>query len=224
MNNKLIRVLVVDDHPIVRRGLANEICLADDMEVAGEATDGVEAVAKTIELQPDVILMDIVMPRKGGIEATLEICALQPSARILILTSFTEEEKISSAVKAGAMGCLLKSNHPEEVLHAIRELYLGKTYLSSDLTAKLFRGLRKQNEPETDELLTPREIEILHWVARGAPNKEIALQTGITEATVRAHVSNILGKLNLNNRSQVVLYAARKGLVDLESPFDCKKV
>ncbi len=215
----LIRVLVVDDHPIVRRGLANEIDLSADMQVIGEGENGLQAVLRAKELKPDVILMDIVMPEMDGIEATKEILKDNPSARILVLTSFTEEEKVNAAIKAGALGYILKDRHPEEVLVALREVSKGNPFLSPQITRKLFHSLSK-DEPEPTDPLTDREKEVLQWVALGTPNKQIALKIGLSESTIRAHVSNILGKLNLENRSQLVLYAVRNELVDLDSPTD----
>ena len=213
MTKNLIRVLVVDDHPIVRRGLCAEINLDVGMQVVAEAKDGVEAVEMARILQPDVILMDAVMPRKNGIEATEEIIHDNPMARILVLTSFTEDEKIYAAVKAGALGYILKDKHPEEVLQAIRDVYDGKPYLNPNIARRLFRELRNPATP-AESSLTSREMEVLRWVAKGAPNKEIARAINVQEATVRAHVSNILSKLNLANRSQLVLFAVRKGLVE----------
>lgn len=216
MPRKLIRVLVVDDHPIVRRGLCSEINLDPDMQAVGEAKDGLEAVEMARRLQPDVILMDAVMPVKDGIEATAEILGENPLAKVLILTSFTEDERMLSAIKAGALGYILKDRHPEEVLQAIRDTYDGKPYLNPSIARRLLRELPGPGSSTPDEILTPREMEVLHWVARGAPNKAIARSLGVQEATVRAHVGNILGKLGLANRSQLVLYAVRKGLVSRE--------
>jgi two-component system, NarL family, response regulator LiaR len=212
MPKTLIRVLVVDDHPIVRRGLCAEINLDPGMQVVGEAKDGAEAVELCRALQPDVVLMDAVMPNKDGITATAEITQENPLARILILTSFTEDERMLAAIKAGALGYILKDRHPEEVLQAIRDTYDGKPYLNPNIARRLLRELPEAGEKSPEKILTKRELEVLRWVAKGTPNKEIARGMGITEATIRAHVGNILSKLNLENRSQLVLYAVKVGL------------
>lgn len=209
----MIRVLVVDDHPIVRRGLCTEINLDPDMQVVGEAKNGNEAINLAAEFHPDVILMDAVMPEKDGIEATEEIVAKNPLAKILILTSFTEDERLLNALKAGALGYIFKDRHPEEVLQAIRDTYAGKPYLNPIIARRLLRELSDPDERPVSEVLTPRETEVLLWVAKGTPNKEMALALSVKESTVRAHVGNILGKLNLENRSQLVLFAVRKGLI-----------
>ncbi len=221
MSKNVIRVLVADDHPIVRRGLSAEINLDVGMQVVGMARDGVEAVALARSLHPDVILMDIVMPHKNGVEAISEIVKEDPQARILVLTSFSEDDKIYAAIKAGAMGYILKDRHPEDVLKAIRETYQGTPHLNPNIARRLFRELREQDEQPPEELLTDRQLEILRFVARGVPNRTIAEALGVQEATVRAHVSNILSKLDLTNRSQLVLYAVRKKLIDVDStqPF-----
>ncbi len=217
MGRNIIRVLVVDDHPIVRRGLCAEINLDPEMQVVAEAKDGKEAVEMARILQPDVILMDAVMPRKNGIEATTEIIQENPLARVLILTSFTEDEKIYAAIKAGALGYILKDKDPEEVLQAIRDTYNGKPYLNPNIARRLFRQLHDQYSLSPETILTPRELDVLRLVAMGTPNKEIAQKINVQEATVRAHVSNILSKLNLANRSQLVLYAVKKGLIEPNS-------
>jgi two-component system, NarL family, response regulator LiaR len=213
MPRLLIRVLVVDDHPIVRRGLCAEINLDPGMQVVGEARDGVEAVELGRTLQPDVILMDAVMPRKDGIEATADIIRENPLARVLILTSFTEDERMLAAIKAGAMGYILKDRHPEEVLQAIRDTFDGKPYLNPNIARRLLRELPDAGARAPEKILTAREMEVLRWVAKGTPNKEIARAMSVQEATIRAHVGNILSKLNLENRSQLVLYAVKMGLV-----------
>ena len=210
-----IRVLVVDDHPIVRSGLSMAINMGDGMQVVGEARDGVEALEKARQFHPDVIVMDLVMPRMDGVEAIAAICKEDPAARILVLTSFAQDEKIIAAIRAGASGYLLKDRLPDEVAQAIRDIYNGETVIHPTIARKLIQGIRSDPE-DADEALTPREKEILLWVARGLPNKQIALQVHISEATVRAHVSNIFSKLNLANRSQVVLYAIQKGWIDPE--------
>jgi NarL family two-component system response regulator LiaR len=153
------------------------------------------------------------MPRKSGIEATAEIIAEFPFARVLMLTSFTEDERMLAALKAGAMGYILKDRHPEEVLQAIRDTYEGKSYLNPNIARRLLRELPVGGESTPEEILTARELEVLGWVAQGTPNKEIAHAIGVQEATVRAHVGNILSKLNRANRSQLVLYAVKKGLI-----------
>lgn len=213
-----IRVLIVDDHAIVREGQMALIDTEPGMEVVGEAQDGFEAIEMTDKLQPDVILMDLEMPRKGGIEAIGEIKAENPDARILVLTSYTEDEKVYSAIKAGAQGYLLKDSSPNEILAAIRQVHQGETSMRPSIAEKLMRELqRSSNLKPTVDPLTEREVEILKLVAQGLPNQEIAEQLVISERTVRTHVTNILSKLHLANRTQAALYALREGLTDLEA-------
>jgi NarL family two-component system response regulator LiaR len=211
-----IRVLVVDDHPIVRSGLSMAIAMDEEMTVVGEAKDGVEAVEKARSLMPDVIVMDLVMPRKDGVEAIADICQENPQARILVLTSYAQDERIIAAIKAGASGYLLKDRLPDEVAQAIRDVYHGETVIHPVIARKLIQEIRSEPKEMTEVSLTPREKEILMWVARGLPNKQIAQEVHISEATVRAHVSSIFSKLNLANRSQVVLYAIQHGWIDRE--------
>lgn len=218
MAKKLIHVLVVDDHPIVRRGLCAEINLDPEMQVVGEAKNGVEAVQLARLFRPDVILMDAVMPEMDGIDATAEIVKHDPLAKVLILTSFTEDERLLNALKAGALGYIFKDRHPEEVLQAIRDTHAGKPYLNPIVARRLLRELSDPGEKPPSEVLTAREMEVLLLVAKGTSNKEIARNLCVREATVRAHVGNIKGKLNVENRSQLVLYAVRKGLIRQTAP------
>ena len=219
MENEPIRVLVVDDHPIVRRGLCAEINYSEGMSVVGEAQDGIEAVALALELRPTDILMDLVLPGKNGIDAIREIKASNPDARILVLTSFFDDERVYAAMEAGATGYILKDCHPKDVMTAIRKTAGGEPSLAPSLMKGLLREMHFR--PHTAvTVLTERELEVLAWVAKGTPNKEIAGCIGISQATVRAHVSSILSKLGLENRSQIVLYAVLHRLVILE-PADC---
>ncbi len=213
-SEKTIKVLVVDDHPIVRRGLTLEINLDRDMLVVGEAKDGFEAVELYELLHPDVILMDLVMPEKDGIQATREIIEKNPETKILVLTSFVEEDRILEAIKAGALGFVYKDKHPEQVLAAIRDVYNEIPVLAPNITRKLMRESLKRDESLPTQDLTDRELEVLKMVASGKPYKEIALQMHVQEATIRTHVSNILGKLNLSNRSQLVLFAIDNQLLE----------
>ncbi len=210
-----IKVLVVDDHPIVRRGLITEINLDREMLVVGEAVDGLEAVAQFINLRPDVILMDIVMPNLDGIQATRQIMESDPDARVLILTSYIDENKILEAVKAGAMGYVYKDKHPDVLLAAIRDVAKDIPVLAASITRKLLRETREKDQPQAGNELTERETEVLKKVAQGIPYKEIAHDMNVRDATIRAHVSNILGKLYLSNRSQLVLYAVEHHLIDI---------
>jgi len=211
-----IRIFMADDHAIVRKGLRTLIESESDMEVVGEASDGVEAVLKVRSLQPDVILMDLVMPRQGGVEAIIEIKKENPDARILVLTSFAEEEKVFSAIKAGALGYLLKDTSPEQLLQAIHDVYRGESSLHPTIALKLIRELRQpSNLPPTNDPLTEREVEVVKLVAQGFTNQEIADTLFISERTVGNHIGSMLSKLHLANRTQVALYALREGLASL---------
>ncbi len=214
-----IRVLIADDHAVVRRGLEALIGTESDLEVVGAAADGDEAVQRAALLNPDVILLDVKMPRKTGIEATSEIKARNPEARIMLLTSFGDEANIFGAIKAGALGYLLKDSPPDALIQAIRNTYAGKSTLSPDIALKVIQEINKPPKPDappTTEPLTERELEILQYVARGLSNQEIADSLVVSERTVRTHISNILSKLHLANRTQATLYALREGIADLD--------
>lgn len=212
-----IRVLIAEDHAIVRGGLRALLATEPDMEVIGEAADGVEAVAKARALRPDVILMDLMMPRKTGTEAIEEIKQADPAARVLVLTSFAEDEKVFPAIRAGAQGYLLKDSTPQELLDAIRRVYQGEASLHPTIAHKLMRELnRPAARQPTEEPLTERELDVLSLVAQGLSNQAIADRLVVSERTVRTHVSNILDKLHLANRTQAALYALREGLADLD--------
>jgi NarL family two-component system response regulator LiaR len=212
-----IRILVTDDHVVVRQGIRALLATEPDIEVVGEAENGREAVAETERLQPDVILMDLVMPEMDGIEAIRRITAQQPEARILVLTSFAADDKVFPAIKAGALGYLLKDSGPEELVSAIHQVYRGESSLHPAVARKLLQELsHPPKQPPTPEPLTEREMEVLRLVAQGQSNQEIAEELVISEATARTHVSNILRKLHLASRTQAALYALREGLASLE--------
>jgi NarL family two-component system response regulator LiaR len=212
-----IRILIADDHAVVRHGLRALIATEPDMELVGEATDGVEAVELYARLRPAVTLMDMAMPRKTGLEAICDIKRVDPEARILVLTSFAEDDQVFPAIKAGATGYLLKDAAPRELLQAIRDVERGDVSLHPTIARKLVVELKRPPDlPPADEQLTEREVQVLALVARGLSNQEIADQLVIGERTVRTHVSNILGKLHLANRTQAALYAQREGLAHLE--------
>jgi NarL family two-component system response regulator LiaR len=186
------------------------------MEVVGEAVDGVDAVQKALALEPDVILLDMVMPRQNGLEAIGQIKQARPDARILILTSFAEDDKVFPSIKAGALGYLLKDSSPEQLLQAILDVYRGEPSLHPSIALKLMRELNQPPDlPPTEEPLTEREVEVLKLVARGLTNQEIASTLVISERTVGNHLGNILSKLHLANRTQAALYALRQGLASL---------
>jgi two-component system, NarL family, response regulator LiaR len=212
-----IRVLVVDDHAIVREGLRWLISTEPGIELVGEAADGIEAVAKARDLRPDVILMDLVMPRMDGITAITEIRTVLPEARILVLTSFSEDEQVFPAIKAGALGYLLKDTSPQMLLQAIRDIDAGTPSMHPFIAKKLIQELQRPSDlPPTGEPLTQREMEVLRLVAQGLSNEEIAARLFVGERTARTHVSNILRKLHLANRTQAALYALREGFARLD--------
>lgn len=213
----MIRVLHADDHAIVREGVRALLLTEPDMELVASASDGDEAIQLTLAHQPDVIVMDLQMPRKGGIEAITEIKAVLPEARILVVTSFAEDEKVFPAIKAGALGYLLKDSAPQDLLQAIHDVYAGRLSLHPIIATKVIQELqRPANASFVSEPLTSRELEILKLVAQGLTNQEIAEQLTVSERTVRTHVSNILSKLHLANRTQAALYALREGIARLE--------
>ena len=212
-----IRVLIVDDHAVVREGQRALIETEPGMELVGEGADGIEAIQLTKSLKPDVILIDLLMPRMGGIEAIDKIKAENSKVNILVLTSFAEDEKVFSAIKAGALGYLLKDATPQELLAAIRQVYRGEPSMDSAIAHKLMRELQRSSDlPLTEEPLTEREVDVLKLVAQGLTNQDIAEKLVISERTVRTHVSHILDKLHLANRTQAALYALREGLADLD--------
>lgn len=212
-----IHILIADDHPIVREGLRALIATEPGMIVVGEAKDGDEAVFKARSLQPDVILLDLVMPRKDGLAAIGEITHDLPGARILVLTSFAEDEYVFPAIKAGAMGYLLKDASPQELLEAIRAVYRGESSLHPTIARKVLREFtRPSGPPARAASLTEREGEILLLVAQGLSNRAIAEQLVVSERTVRSHVSAILQKLHLNSRTQAALYALKEGWATLD--------
>jgi two-component system, NarL family, response regulator LiaR len=203
----LIRILIVDDHVVVRQGLKSMLVSRHGMEVVGAAANGIEALAMYRELQPDVTLMDMEMPGKKGPQVIAEIKAIDRQARILVLTSFGEEEKIAAAIKAGALGYLLKDSSTDDLLTAIRTVYEGNLLLSQPLVAKMVTGLQDNQPPPVDLALTQRELDVLKGIAAGCSNQEIAVDLSVGVNTVRTHVSNILSKLGLENRTQAALYA-----------------
>ena len=217
MAKKAIHLLIVDDQGIVRKGIRALLAEVDGMEVLGEASDGLEAVRQAEALHPDVILMDLAMPNMDGIEAIRQIVARQPKARILALTSFATDDKVFPAIKAGALGYLLKDSQPEDLITAIRNVQRGEPFLHPSIARKVLDELsHPAGSPPTPEPLTGREMEVLQLVSQGLSNQEIAERLVIGDATVRTHIGNILSKLHLANRVQATLYALRKGLSSLD--------
>jgi NarL family two-component system response regulator LiaR len=210
-----IRVLIVDDHAIVRKGLRALLSEAGGFEVVGEADSGQAAVLSAQETRPDVILMDLLMPGMDGIDATRQITRRQPKSRILVLTSFSADNKVFPAIKAGAAGYVLKDTSPDELVRAIRQVHRGEPSLHPTIARKLLQEFSRPAELQpTPEALTIREVTVLRLIAQGLSNQEIADRIAVSEPTVRSHVSRILGKLHLASRTQAALYAVREGLTD----------
>ncbi len=222
-----IRVLIADDHTLVRQGLRTFLELHDEIEVVGEATNGLEAVEQARQLQPDVILMDLVMPKLDGSEALRQIRALNLNTQVLVLTSFTEDDKVFPAIAAGAVGYLLKDVNPDDLVRAIQAAHRGEVQLHPDITKKLMNQVvatatqtnlphRHSEALDRSAELTEREREVLRLIANGLNNRAMARQLAISEKTVKTHVSNILSKLNLADRTQAAIYALKAGLAKLE--------
>ena len=212
-DNERIRVLLVDDHQVVRRGLRGFLELLSDIEVVGEAEDGEQGVALADRLLPDVVLMDLLMPKMDGLTAIASIKQTHAEIEIVAVTSFIEEEKVTAALEAGASGYLLKDADAEEVANAVRAAHAGEVSLDPAVARLLAQRMRNRKVEEPVEPLTQREKEVLAQLAKGASNKEIAYELSITERTARTHVSNILGKLGLASRTQAALYAVEHKLV-----------
>jgi len=208
----VIRVLVADDHAVVRQGLRTFLELQDDIEVVADVPDGGQALEAVAEHAPDVVLMDLVLPVVDGVEAIRRIAAERPATRVIALTSFLDDDKLFPAVRAGAAGYLLKDVEPQELVRAIRTVHGGESLLHPAVAARLMEDVAAREE----EPLTPREREVVELIARGLSNKRIAAELEISEKTVKAHVSNVLGKLGLSDRTQVAMHAVRQGWVEID--------
>jgi two-component system, NarL family, response regulator LiaR len=217
VSDAVIRILLVDDHAVVREGLRTFLSLQDGLEVVAEAGDGEAGVRAAEQHRPDVILMDLVMPRLDGVGAMRELRRRLPEARVIVLTSFAEDERILPAVQAGAAGYLLKDAEPREIARAIRAAHEGQALLDPGVAARLVAAIAQPAGRAAPEMLTPREREVLALIARGYANKRIALELGISEKTVKAHVGHLLAKLGVTDRTQAALHAVSAGLVDPRS-------
>ncbi len=215
--NQGIRVLVVDDHEIVRKGIRALLSREHGIQVIGEAGNGRDAIAQARAFRPDVILMDLVMPGLDGIEATRQIAAAEPGVRILVLSSFSDDDMVFPAIKAGALGYLLKCASPADLIDAIRKVYQGQPSLDSSVALKLLEEMgQPAQEPVASSQITEREEQVLVLIAQGKSNREIAEELSVAEITVSKHVSNILAKLHVASRTQAALYALKEGLASLD--------
>ena len=211
-----IRVLVADDHAVVRQGLRTFLELQDDVEVVADVADGARALDAVAEHEPDVVLMDLVLPVVDGVEAIRRIAAERPGTRVIALTSFLDDDKLFPAVRAGAAGYLLKDVEPQELVRAIRAVHAGEALLHPAVAARLMEEVAGSGGHDASDPLTPREREVVDLIARGLSNKRIAVELGISQKTVKAHVSNILTKLDLNDRTQVAMHAVRERWVEID--------
>jgi two-component system, NarL family, response regulator LiaR len=210
----MIKVLFVDDHEMVRIGVAAYLSAQSDIEVIGEAENGSKAVSMALELRPDIILMDLVMPEMDGIEATKLIMEQWPEAKIIIVTSFLDDEKVYPALEAGATSYMLKTSKASEIADAVRATYRGQSVLEPEVTGKMMEKLRHPKKEQPHEQLTAREMEVLLLIAKGKSNQEIADELFIALKTTKVHVSNILSKLEVQDRTQAVIYAFKHSLVE----------
>lgn len=209
----MIKVLLIDDHEMVRLGVSSYINIQDDMEVVGEAENGLMGYHQALELRPDIILMDLVMEVMDGVEATQKIMSEWPEAKIIIVTSFIDDEKVYPAIEAGAKSYLLKTSSASEIADAIRSTYEGNNVMGPEVTSKLLEHEDKSRQRKAHDELTKREFEVLLLVAKGYTNQEIADELFITLKTVKTHVSNILSKLEVNDRTQATIYAYQHDLI-----------
>jgi len=209
----VIRILIVDDHAVVREGLRAFLELQDGMDVVGEAADGEAAIAEAERLRPDVILMDLVMPKLDGVGAMRALRSRTPAAKVVVLTSFLEDERLLPAIQAGAAGYMLKNAEPAELARAIRTAVSGETLLDPAVAAQLVHAIADGSRLPQQETLTRREHQVLELIAHGRSNKRIALELGIAEKTVKTHVGHVLAKLGVADRTQAALLAVREGLV-----------
>ncbi|HYO50781.1 MAG TPA: response regulator transcription factor [Chloroflexia bacterium] len=209
-----ISLVIVDDHAIVRQGLRTYLELQPDIEVVGEASDGREALEVVRDTLPDIVLMDLVMPNVDGVEATRTITLLSPSSRVIVLTSFSEDEKVFASIKAGAQGYLMKDVLPQELVRAIRTVHRGEAQLDPEIARKLMQEFTNPQPTAPKHDLTERELEVLRLIAQGKSNKDISEDLVLSEKTVKTHVSNILQKLHLTDRTQAAVYALRQKIVD----------
>lgn len=218
MSKTKIRILIVDDHAVVRKGIRALLATEDDLDVIGEAVDGEEAVALYGELNPDLLLLDLIMPKVNGIEVIKKIKGDHHAAKILVLTSFAADDQVFPAIKAGALGYLLKDTEPDDLINAIRQVYLGESSLSPTVARKVLEEVfHPAEKPLSPDPLTKREVDVLQVLAKGKSNRDIADELSISETTVRTHVSNILGKLHLASRTEAALYALKEGMANLEN-------
>jgi len=209
-----IRVLVVDDHAVVREGLRSFLDLQDGIEVVGEAADGEDAVSAASRLDPDVVLMDLVMPRLGGVAAMRLLRDRAPRARVIVLTSFLDDEKLLPALRAGAAGYLLKNAQPEELVRAVRAAHAGEVLLDPVVAARLIEALAVDGPEGPLDRLTPRELDVLRLIGRGLANKRIAAELRVSEKTVKTHVGHLLAKLGVTDRTQAAVLALHEGLIE----------
>ena len=208
-----IKILIADDHPLIRQGLRVIIEAQPDLELVGEASNGEQAVQQALTLHPDIVIMDLQMPVKDGLAATREIAQADPHAQVLVLTSYPDDDNVYAAIKAGAMGFLLKDSSAEYLLEAIRTVVRGESVLHPTIARKLMQEIKKPPKlPPTAEPLTPREVQVLGCLAQGMANSQIANELSVSVRTVSAHIRNILDKLHLANRTQAALYALEQGI------------